>query len=418
MSDFIWDENLREISLFGNFYNWNDPANLKTGESNQVSYLRKGQQVSNGNPCDPDGKYRRGGSWVMAKNEATWRGEQATVFRVGERKAYEGAFRLSANSLVPDTTYVPKSYEQAMTEAFGYGAEANSRLKPDKPDFSPVVSLLELKDAAPYLKGRLSAVKEAVRKQTKRQHMSKAGQYYLALQFGYLPLMKDIISFGEAFRNRHRRFQQLLRDEGRHVRRRALLHVASQSDEVHTQYTSANLPGCTPFLVTPCYGGGDSFQDEKIWKYTKVWCVGRSYYFLPAGPRDMKWTKMMQRRILGGYITPSDLYNLIPFSWMADYFSGLGNFFEAASSQIAERVVFEYAYVMRQVEVGSAKKGTQYVRIAKLNSIPGRAVSSTCETRHVVKTRVRATPLGFGLSKEDLSPFQTSILGALGLSAL
>lgn len=119
---------------------------------------------------------------------------------------------------------------------------------------------------------------------------------------------------------------------------------------------------------------------------------------------------------MGGYISASVLYNLIPWSWLADYFTGLGDFMEAVSPGVADRCVLEYGYLMRTVSVKRDDKYWMAVNLAPSGSYHW--VNATASYETLFKLRAPATIYGWGISDDDLSLHQKGIVGALGLSKL
>jgi hypothetical protein len=299
------------------------------------------------------------------------------------------------------------------------GATAYAALKPDKPDFTAVTSLIELKENFHPLMNNVFRKKNVVNRELARRRRN--GQFlserYIAVQFGWVPLLSDVNNFIEAFQGRKDRFDQLLRDENQWIRRHRYLGKESVGTVLEANWgtSSRNNPNLQPVGVSQCYqplGTGH-------WTYVfhrdtwSQWCVGRSKYLLPPGPRDEAWKRRIYRRIMGGYLNPSQVWNIIPWSWMVDYFTGLGSFFEAASQGIADRVIFDYAYVMKETEKSITATCNQATWGP--NQTPQRP-SSRYQLVQTTKARVAASPFGWGL--ETPSAYQMSILGALGYSAL
>jgi hypothetical protein len=123
----------------------------------------------------------------------------------------------------------------------------------------------------------------------------------------------------------------------------------------------------------------------------------------------------MRRNYAGFDITPEAIYNLIPWTWLFDYFTSLGWIFSALSNGLADRVIFDYAYVMR-TKVSSLKtECTQQVYSSPTNK---RVVKATRIRQATLKSRFQANRFGFGFTEGDLSLTQWGILGALGASKL
>ena len=390
-----------------------------------------GRNYSSSHRRSPDGKYRQGGPWHMYKKERTRSQSTHVVYRSGYPfPAYKGGFYCTPS--FPANLF--STEESSWEDAFRFGAEALVKLRPDVPDFQPVTSLVELKDFIPELKLGLKSIVDKVTRARppKYRDMPTPAKHYadrhLANQFGYIPLAKDIANFFEAFQGRKTRFDQLLRDEGKSVHRFAGLGSEEiVQPAVVTNFSSGFNSHMLPSLVTQCYAGAATgLRAHTVDRSTithSTWCEGSLRYWLPPGPRDDVWTRSMYRKILGLSLSPSQLYNLIPWSWLVDYFSGLGSFMDAVSGGVADRLVFDYAYIMRTSETKIVRESTQYV-ISSTKTVNGQvqstyiASTATSSARYVFKRRCPATPFGWGLTTESLTPHQIGILGALGLSKI
>jgi hypothetical protein len=115
-------------------------------------------------------------------------------------------------------------------------------------------------------------------------------------------------------------------------------------------------------------------------------------------------------------LTPEVIYNLVPWSWLFDYFTTTGGLFAALSEGLSEdQVVFQYAYIMREEIYTDTMTYTQYMHTGVGTVTP---VTCSILREGTLRSRIEASLFGFGVSPEDLSPYQWSILGALGFSRL
>jgi hypothetical protein len=299
-----------------------------------------------------------------------------------------------------------------------------NRLRPDKPDFSAAVSLYELKDLPGMFKDAVNGfrkhiLREQVRRRSKgRSGLSKTGQFYLAAQFGWIPLLRDIQNFAKAHQNKQKRLRQLIRDAGKPVRRTSTMedttdHTLASS----TRYNSGSGADIDPGFVTQCYGPGPSYRSIYHTTYRKTWGEAVFRYYLPPGPRDVVWTKKMLRRIMGGRVTPDVLYQAMPWSWLVDYFVDLGSFIQAVSPGVADRLAADYSFIMRTERWTATMEGSG---MFQGDMAFGHYVSASVTSAHhsVRKMRSYGSPFGWGINQNSLSPKQWAILGALGLSKL
>lgn len=417
--------NVNVSQLLGRHREWRNgvSGNAVTGYAWYVPHSFTGGMPINIRHKRSGGKWVSGGPWLMWKDEVFLEPSSSTrVFRLGNKCAYEGGFNPSFVHYAPapadwNTTNGLDSRRSALTNR---GAEAWNRLRPDKPDFSFATSVYELKDFVPLLKEALKRVIRKVRREQRRRRrrgrsqLSAAGQYYLAINFGYLPLLRDIRNFVKAQRGSQRRLDQLIRDNGRPIRRRAKISASSVTTNSYS-LSEANS-NMVPVLVTQCYASGGTREIVRRTTRELCWAAGRFRYLLPRGPRTVAWRRKMLRRIMGGRITPSALYQVIPWSWLADYFTDLGQFIDAVSPGVADRLVADYAYIMNHLEWETITERSQYV-YTDSSGAKG-IVACKATSLRTIKMRVNASPFGFGLKQGDLSSGQVAILGALGLSRL
>ena len=428
-----------ELSLFGINYDWPNGGITPSGYYYCRSKALYGQNFSESHKMSRDGKYRSGGAWLMDKKEVSFESEGCTMYRPTAGRAYEGGFKADDGVGLYSVYVSPStSQEEHLNNVRTYGAQAYAALRPDYPDFSPAASLYELRDTPASLLHRFKTMRRKVKKAQKarisrRKFIKRSlaeyrarryGSYYLMVKFGWLPLFKDICDFTQAFKNRERRYQQMLRDAGRPVRRRRRISHSGNSKDagdapvkynsvVHSTTYNTKMQ---PIQVTQCYPNGlpGATSENQAWADTEIWCEGQSRYWLPPGPHDAAFKAEMMQRILGMRLSPDAVYNMIPWSWLADYFTTLGSFVKAISPGIADRYVFDYAYLMHSMKHTYDLVCTQWVFTNKAGTKTERitARKSTVWSR---KTRIVASPVGWGLRKEDLSPFQAAALAALAV---
>jgi hypothetical protein len=270
-------------------------------------------------------------------------------------------------------------------------------MKPAQPKMDLLNSIYELKDLPGMLKQRFTP------------DLMGAGNYWLSLQFGWLPLLRDVRNFVNTQRTAQQTLAQLLRDNGKPVRRRVQLLDDS---------TSTITTG-TSFGFHPIQAG--NYSKNPRWTQTRtesdrVWASARFRYWLPPGPRDVEWTNSMLRRIYGLHLRPSVVYNAIPWSWLVDWFSNVGAVVSNLDAGVADRLAADYIYLMRERKVSYKRESfSEFYGGDSKTTFP---FSSSAYSEALTQSRVLGNPFGISLSEESLSAMQWSILGALGLSRL
>lgn len=406
-------------------------ATLKTmkfdGYRYATTYSKSQEMPVTRNNRKVNGHYASGGDWLMYKHWYNTGSSNTKTFRPPWGMIYEGKYNL--NGTYGTTALSVGARANMMSDLRARGAEAWNALRPDEPDFSLAVSLAELRELPRLLRLRLKdliiKIKNAKKKGRKRAPTHKGlhkrfADRKLAMEFGWLPLLDDIKNFTEVFNDKHKRLDKLIKNESKPLHRSSQVSSPHDSSNGYvTNYSNGYGPGGVgPSHVTQAYNSNYKARlSVKNSTTYETWAVGQFRYLLPPGPRTEGWKRKMYRRIMGGRLTPSVVYNLIPWSWLVDYFTDLGQFIDAISPGVADKLYADYAYVMRKVEIRKDVRVKIGVCTSKVHG-PGKHVHIFRNDRTVVKMRVRASPFGFGLKERDLSPKQIGILGALGLSRL
>lgn len=285
-----------------------------------------------------------------------------------------------------------------------WSAEAYRKMKPTSPDFSAVNSIYELKD----LPGM-------VRRRAERILSRDAASDWLNLQFGWRPLLNDIKNLIQTQQNLEKRIAQLLRDDGKPVRRRVTL-VDSMTDPVVVEVTNRGQQArMNPSFVDRFYLKPTTCRDVSF-VTDRVWASARFRYWLPRGPGGIVYKKKLIRALYGFDVSPSVIYNMIPWTWLIDWFANVGDILENLEAGVADRLAADYFYVMREVRsVCQTLVTTQMVDV-----VSGQPLNLTLPaTREIVdKRRIRGHPFDPAINPNGLSGMQLSILGALGLSRL
>jgi len=308
-----------------------------------------------------------------------------------------GNHRYNGNVWARITDTLPAA---AQLDGAAFGAEAFAKMKPDRPAMNLFTSIYELKDIPSLLEKRMLT-----------NDLAKLGDYYLAQKFGWDPLLQDIRSFVLTHIEAQNRLAQFIRDEGKPIRRS--IKLAASETYSTANYQTLNYQN--PPLVTYFYADGGRTMTQVV-DSDIIWATAQFRYFLPPGPRDVKWTNRMKARIFGFQPTPKQVYNIIPWSWLVDWFTGLGNVLDNTNVNVVDRIAAPYFYVMRHSErrIESSLTST-YFREGTLEHVP---VTTQCTVRSGCKTRLRGDPFGFGIDEHSLTNTQVAILGALGLSRL
>ncbi len=280
------------------------------------------------------------------------------------------------------------------------GATAIARTKPNKPTGGLSQALAELRELPTLPK--LWELKDGVRR------YKNLGSEYLNIQFGWVPFYGDLLDFFKNLYNIKKRIQDLDRNNDKWVRRRATLHditTTSQPKNLGVAYGS-------PASISYFYGTGEQLV-QQITNTDKAWFSGEYKFYVPPfkkdGSNDLARAIQFARIIFGLELTPRLVWELTPWTWLADWIGNIGDNISNISDIGADALVMRNCYVMRHTV-----SSTTYTQPINFTSVGRRVAVQTFFTE--VKQRAVASPYGFGLKPGNFSPKQLAILGALGVS--
>jgi hypothetical protein len=279
-------------------------------------------------------------------------------------------------------------------------AEAYRKMKPTKPSFQALNSIYELRELPGLLRQRMHL-----------NDLKSISNYWLALQFGWRPLLNDIRKLVIDQIDAQKRLKQLLRDNGRPVRRSIQMADTILSASAGATSGPAILyPAFTTGFYQGPLTGGWTLEEGERW-----WATARFRYWLPGGPRDIAWKRRMIAAIYGLNPSPSVVYNAIPWTWLADWFFNAGDVIENLETGVADRCAADYFYIMRE----RWKRVKQFAKFGfKRRSGEIVSFSGTSQSNGSHKSRILGDPFGFNTNENSLNGMQLSILGALGMSRL
>ncbi len=295
----------------------------------------------------------------------------------------------------------PENYSDELLNEIG--ASAVESAAPGNSAFDAFTALGELyKDGLP--KPIANGVRDAA------FTCKEAGANYLNIAFGWKPLVNDVLHAADTISRAADILKQLERDAGRVVRRRRVVLDKIEEPEVTV------LGYGPPFVGQTSYGPagfGTWTQEKRI--HRKVWFSAAFTYYIPgntvSGNAIIRGAAKANA-LFGIEITPKKLWNLAPWSWLADWFSNIGDVISNVERFSSGNLVMHYGYLMEHVIVDHEYTWTPGLGGgANSGAFPGPLILRT-ET----KRRVQANPFGFGITWPSLSDFQLSILASLGIT--
>jgi hypothetical protein len=329
---------------------------------------------------------------------------------------------VSERPLTMEDLPTPLSQSEINSKLATYGAEAVRRARPGKEIGGAFQFLVELRDLPKRpLRQLLRAGDPTAIQQGLRyvDSMKKLGSEYLNVAFGWKPFVQDIQALHKASTTLANALGELARNHGRSSRRRRTI-VNSETEDVSETITN----GYSLFAGTKYGPGGLLVQagrnSTRVSTKTtrRVWFAGRFSTYVPDMGQS-GWTKKATRALYGGLITPDHLYQVVPWSWLINYGNNWGAVLSNLSDNASGHLMMDYGYLMQTLKVVESKSidiswggGSDFIY---KSGYPG-ATQCSVESGWESKTRIIATPYGFGTKYDDLSGYQKSILAALGIS--
>lgn len=266
----------------------------------------------------------------------------------------------------------------------------------------------------------------------------QAGDGYLNVQFGWLPLLRDLANITNILINASTVLQGRPM-EGVPIRRTWALPpvetteswdlpgVASSVEMGHSIPTGSSSPWSAMSRVLPLDGtsyGSAGFPATGDGRFSKrltrhQWFVGSYVTFLPLGVDFSRYDEKV-KHLIDLRLTPDVLWQLAPWSWLVDWATHIGDSIEANKIATDKLIHIHYAYAMEELRmevfsdfhVTSRTSGSG--SSLKVYNGPSSHSMVTTTTR---KRRIRANPFGFTSGGLDgLNSNQIAILTALGLS--
>jgi hypothetical protein len=125
---------------------------------------------------------------------------------------------------------------------------------------------------------------------------------------------------------------------------------------------------------------------------------------------NIKRGEQIMHHLYGTRVDPSSLWELAPWTWLADYFSNAGDIANNLARFSQDHLVAKYAYIMQKI---TQDKDYTWSGLSKA----GPAVTTSCRLTAVSKQRTRANPYGLAFNSA-LTSNQANIITALGFSRL
>jgi len=296
-----------------------------------------------------------------------------------------------------------------------YGSKAIELTIPTKPAANLSLALGELLAGVPVAPLKVG---ESLALKNSKGIVQASGQDYLSIVFGIAPTVRDVQDICKAIFSSADIVRQYLRDSGNVVRRGRSFPVVTDTKSVKANFWTAGKARSRDFDRFVRDAGGTAWQPDYEGTTTtrrtdRYWFAGAYEYYLDPGS-DL-WTKVfaaeqLANKLIGTRLTVSNLYELMPFSWLLDWFVNIGTIVSNANALQSDDLVLRYGYLMNHSVHET------------IHEVPAWGISSSTLAPHRTlfrserKSRTRANPYGFAKSPNSFSGQQWAILAALGMT--
>lgn len=364
--------------------------------------------------------WRSGGPFFLKRIEMTQQfSESVNMIRRGY--GYNGQFALNKSVSELDAWY------SSMSEtAENYGATGWDRFRPVRPLMDLGQTVGELRESKDLFKlagaGQMAGLlargfAEPLVKAIKGALWNLKIQAGLTLgwEFGWKPFLGDLYTLVHETEKLEKRIRQLRKTNGQWVRRRGTIS-SSVTMGSPTQQASLMLPAMISYFYPP---GGATLATRQESNFDVIWFSATMKFWIPelAMPESdtSNYSSRLRRHMMGVSFTPSTAWELIPWSWLVDWFGNIGHVIANIVNNSYDQLVAKWAYVMRTRKRIITYDQTQPWLIGDGSGQPG--PTSRCRTTlvGVCKERAVASPYGFGFDWPDFTDRQTAILTALGI---
>lgn len=233
------------------------------------------------------------------------------------------------------------------------------------------------------------------------------GGEYLNTVFGIQPTTDDVKNFNTALDTYDKVVRQYLKDADKLVRRRT--RRFQLPEEVTTSVFSTNpvTVGGRPLNANLCSNSSGTITTRIN---REVWYSGAFKYHVPKELSAFERNLFEWQRAYKIVPDPADIWNLLPFTWLADWFSNGGSALSHLFLQSTEGATQVYGYVMCQSQVQKTYTWTGRLWINGA-FVPSSITAVVVKT---IKQRARVSPFGVHFTGVDFTPRQLAILAALG----
>lgn len=274
---------------------------------------------------------------------------------------------------------------------------------------------------------------------TGKSFLGKIGSEYLNIEFGWKPFLKDVVGAFEFQQRFQAYYDKLVKNNGISTPRRSkkkvdhvspvvicsgLLnspfgHLGDVSRGGNSALDGIFVGGPTGCADLDLYSfPGDCYYSYQVTDTTTTWNSGTFRYFVPDIGSE-KWTARAKSVLSGAEVTPAMLWELMPWSWLIDWFTNVGNIISNASTNAVDNETLTNAFSMKTItslhEIHISSRWDEITGSYGFH-LPAGSDELVYTRTESHKLRHQASPFGFGVPSDSFTARQWAILAALAVS--
>ncbi len=351
-------------------------------------------------------------------------------FRVCITRGYDSSVYYGSIADVPIPKPVDPEYGDLVLSLNAQGTAFIKRARPGNPTAGLFQFVGELHDIPRLPRLKYSGLKT----------FRDLGENYLNVVFGWQPFVKDLVDMYNTQQRLESSLKKLRDNNGLIVRRRESKKTSTAIVDAFEGSLSSPFGrlddttiggdsrlkgfivggplGCANADLYPLDFTGQCDYNCTVMDTTTTWNCGSFGYYVPD-IGSSQWTERAKRALFGQNPTPSQLWELLPWSWLIDWFSNVGDIMSNISTNAVDNETWTNCFSMREIDLTTEiiisnhwdeKTGSYGFHL------PAGSSSLKYSRSEIQKWRRQASPYGFGLSWPDFSLRQLGILAALGIT--
>jgi len=266
---------------------------------------------------------------------------------------------------------------------------------------------------------------------------SGLGSEYLNYAFGWRPFVNDLREMYHLMKTIDTRMAQIVRDNGKAIKRGTRFNkeistqiISGPGSSLMAQglsssgaeaaalggsysYAFADVIGCPTTVF------GSSSVSRTVTTSRQSWYSASYSYHIPD-TNSWQWNARTKAALFGALPTPRLVWELMPWSWLVDWFWNIGESLDYhLNTSALPSTVARYSYLMvteRTEDIATCQTNWPARRFPPITVIDGGSATVTTKIVTETKLRMGATPFGMGSTYGSLSNGQLAILAALGMS--